>query len=102
MSPEVYRLKPHNPLASDVWSLGVIFYIIATGMPLYAKAGDRAFRALETRKFDGLVNHYQSMGCLVPEGWVRDMIRSMLHPVASLRPSPGELLTTLCSHEKSM
>lgn len=102
MSPEVYRSKAHNPLASDIWSLGVIFYVIATGMPIYAQFGDPAFKALEKGHFDPLLDHYQSRGCRVPQGWIRDIIRPMLDPVASLRPSPGELLARLSPHQEVM
>lgn len=92
ISPEVFRKKPYDPYAADVWSLGVVFYVILTGMPLYAAAGDKAFRILEKGLYDKLVDHYASLGCQVPQGWTRDMVRSMLDPIPSKRPSAEELL----------
>lgn len=95
MAPEVYHRKPYDPCAADIWSLGIVFYVIATGMPLYAKAGDRAFCALEQGQFDRLVNHYHAMGCPVPEGPVRDLIREMLNPNPRRRPTVETLLERL-------
>lgn len=92
ISPEVYRKRPYDPYAADVWSLGIVFHVILTGMPLYAAAGDKAFRILEKGLYDDLVDHYASLGCQVPGDWARDMIRSMLDPIPSKRPSAEELL----------
>ncbi len=69
-------------------------------MPLYAKAGDNAFLKLEKGFFDELVAHYKASGCQVPEGWVKDMIRTMLHPNPLLRPSPALLLDTFLFHHQ--
>ena len=30
-APEIFQKKPHDPLASDIWALGVAFYIMLTG-----------------------------------------------------------------------
>lgn len=95
MAPEVYLRAPYEPYAADIWSMGIVFYVIATGMPLYGAAGDRAFKALKDGYFDKLVDHYKSIGCRVPEGPLRDIIRSMLHPNPSKRPSAEELLKQL-------
>lgn len=69
-----------------------MFYVIATGQPLYRMPGDPAFNKLQQGKFNQLVNYYQTLGCVVPEGPTRDMIRAMLNPVPSLRPTAAEIL----------
>lgn len=92
---EVYRGKAYDPYAADVWSLGIVFYVMETGMPLYERVGDKAFCALEKGRFEELVNHYSNMGYSVAQGPTRELIRSMLHPIPSQRPSPQEILEKL-------
>lgn len=94
---EVYRRKAYDPYAADMWSLGIVFYVIETGRPLYRLAGDKAFRLLEEGRFDELLEHYNNMGYTVPEGHTRELIRLMLHPIPSQRPSPEEALNTILS-----
>ena len=38
MSPEVYAGDKYDPFKADMWSLGVLLYILATGEPLYSNA----------------------------------------------------------------
>lgn len=83
-----------------MWSLGVIFYVIVTGVPLYGRVDDAAFQALEMGRFDEVVDHYNSMGSRVPQGWVRDMIRSMLHPIPLLRPSAHQISATISEYQE--
>ncbi|CAH0482246.1 unnamed protein product [Peronospora belbahrii] len=49
MAPEVFAAKEsYDPLAADIWSLGVMFAIMLSGAPLVEKPtyGDRHFRVL--------------------------------------------------------
>lgn len=94
-SPEVYHGKPLDPFSCDIWSLGIVYYVMLTGRPLYAQVGDAAFRALQKGQFDQLTLHYQAMGCKIPEGPAKNMIRSMLHPNPANRPSAEMLWKTL-------
>lgn len=94
----MYRGKAYDPYAADIWSLGIVFYVIETGMPLYERVGDKAFCVLEKGHFEKLVNHYGKLGYRVPEGSARELIRSMLNPIPSQRPSPQEILDKLSYH----
>lgn len=97
ISPEVFRRAPVDPFAADIWGLGIIMYVMVTGMPLYGKGGDQAFRACKRGQFDQLVNHYRCMGCKTPEGPIKAMIRSMLSPNPSDRPTAEMLWDSLYS-----
>lgn len=41
MAPEIIRRDMYNPAQVDVWSLGVVFFILLTGMPPFDEASDQ-------------------------------------------------------------
>jgi serine/threonine protein kinase len=69
--------QPLDPLALDVWSLGVMLYTMLTGSPLYSSPHDPAFRLLARGGAAGLIRHYEAFGlCLTPAA--ADLVCRML------------------------
>ncbi|KAF1318802.1 Serine/threonine protein kinase, partial [Globisporangium splendens] len=50
MAPEVVAEQAYDPAAADMWSLGIMLFIMITGSPLTPRASvqEQAFRALQT------------------------------------------------------
>ena len=47
MAPEILEKKQYNPMATDVFSLGAVFFILVSGIPAFKKAHpfiDREFK----------------------------------------------------------
>lgn len=89
--PEIVREDVSDPFAADVWSLGVILFIMLTLTPLYQSPEDVAFRMLCHGQFDELVNHYETLGVRVTP-CARQLIRAMLSPDPETRLTLEEVL----------
>lgn len=90
MAPEVIVDPMHMTSASDIWSVGAVFYELLT---LHPFAGD-----YPATDIDGLLQRlYERLGAIPPElpGYSEDithLIRCMLHMDPRRRPSIEELL----------
>ena len=85
ISPEMAYLLPLDPFASDVWSLGVLIYILLTGRPLYASPTDQAFQSLRQGNLGALLESYGAYGVTSISPLALDLLGSMLHPDPCLR-----------------
>jgi serine/threonine protein kinase len=89
--PEVAHEEVFNGYAADVWSLGIIIYMLLTLTPLYHSPEDRAFRMLVGGQFDALLDSYEKHGVVVsPQA--RDLLSGMLHPDFRRRLTLEEVL----------
>lgn len=94
IAPEIVNLKPlYDPIAADVWSLGVCMYVMVTGMTLYASPSDSVFTILQEK--DGIskiINHdtRHNNCCFSPA--FTDLLRKMLNSDPKKRPHLEDLL----------
>lgn len=91
--PEYFREVHNNPFKSDIWSLGILFYYMATGhVPWHTK----------TR--EGLVKEITEGGVELNEGLVgaflNRLLRKMLDSNSKHRPDIEEVATMIEREEK--
>lgn len=86
MAPEIIAGKKYEGEAVDIWSLGVVFFIMLSGFPPLQRAdmNDWYFKRLVKRQHDAFWKaHERSMQPL--PGQIKDLILKMLEPDSSKR-----------------
>jgi serine/threonine-protein kinase HSL1, negative regulator of Swe1 kinase len=86
-APEVIAMKPYDGSKADIWSCGVMLYVLLTGLPPFNISGDEKnfkylFKAI--READ-----YRLPGNMSPEA--KDLIRSILVPDPDRRPTIDQI-----------
>ncbi|XP_022089082.1 testis-specific serine/threonine-protein kinase 3-like [Acanthaster planci] len=80
-APEIIRSQPYCPFAGDVWALGVVAYILATG---YMPFGDDVRNVAKILEAQQRGVHFPSSAPAISED-CKDLIRSMLNIDARTR-----------------
>ena len=83
MAPEIHLKKPYNPFKSDIWSLGVTFYIMLTGKNPFGSSSDE-IRANSVR---GFTEYPKSM-----DDNLKKLLTNMIQVDPSKRLAPNDLL----------
>lgn len=88
VAPEVLRSVPYNPRLSDIWSLGVVLYVMVNNILPF---DDSDLTKMITRQ----INRSWSFSSKVEDKLsleLKDLIRQMLEPDANKRPTITKVL----------
>ena len=93
MSPEVMSAQPYNPFCADIYSLGVILFIMATGFPPYKQRNERAYTELKSQGVRHLLTLYGVLAKVpVP---IVNLLEGMMSFAEGTRPSIKQVLTQM-------
>lgn len=92
VAPELVAGQVIDWTSFDVWSLGVMLYILLTGTPLYHHPNDPSFELLKSEGAAGLINFYAKAYGLRLSSVAEDLVSSMLRPDPLKRPTLDEIV----------
>ncbi|XP_014292105.1 testis-specific serine/threonine-protein kinase 3 [Halyomorpha halys] len=84
-APEILRGHPYSPKKCDIWSLGIVFFVMLNLAKPFSK--NKAAQLLQQQ----LEKNYRFRSKTISAG-AKDLIRSMLEPNIDIRPLPEVLL----------
>ena len=95
MAPEVIAREPYQGKAADIYSLGVILFILLLGnMPMeQATVDDKFFKCLQSNRVDLFWQTHQKTlpGVEIPEDF-KELITMMICPEQSMRIDLGDII----------
>ena len=71
-APELHLFKRFTQKI-DMWSLGVILFVMCTCTPLYGQPEDNAFLTIMKKGVGSLLNHYETFGLRL-DHYARDLV----------------------------
>ena len=83
MAPELFRNKPYNSFKSDIWSMGITLYILATGTSPWGNNVKKVY----TGAVSGMVNYPSNL-----DRQIVDLLDKMLQPRPDDRAELEDLL----------
>jgi serine/threonine protein kinase len=78
MAPEVYAKQKYDARLADVWSLGVMLFIILTGKQPYKHPTDREFRCLTNGQVGRLLRQFNRLCWITPHAY--DLLTKIFLP----------------------
>ncbi|ETW07307.1 CAMK/CAMKL protein kinase [Aphanomyces invadans] len=92
MAPEVVSRLSYDPIKADVWSLGIMLFIMLAGIPLVEMASDAdsRFRILKVKGLKKLVQMWNMTSAFDPRAL--DLLELMLHPNPEFRMPMEQVL----------
>merc|ERR1712070_523559 len=91
MCPQVAREQAIDGFAADMWSMGVILFVMCTCTPLYGQPEDAAFQTIMTKGVEALLDHYENFD-LKLNSHVRDLVIKLVNPNQDQRITLEEAL----------
>mmetsp|Transcript_50876 Transcript_50876/g.45662 ORF Transcript_50876/g.45662 Transcript_50876/m.45662 type:complete len:514 (-) Transcript_50876:102-1643(-) len=69
MSPEVFARKKYDPRAADIWSLGVMLFMMLIGAPPYQipSPSNPAFKFIVNGRLKDVLKHWKRLRCINKE-----------------------------------
>ncbi|VDN04881.1 unnamed protein product, partial [Thelazia callipaeda] len=86
LAPEIIRAQPYDGFVSDMWSAGIVLYVMTTGMMPY---DDKNVKKMLERQLQRRIAYPRS---IVISAEVRRLIFDILNPIPGKRPTIDEVI----------
>ncbi|VDM39245.1 unnamed protein product [Toxocara canis] len=86
LSPEIIRGRPYDGFLADIWSGGIVLYVMITGCMPY---NDRNVRKMLEKQLQHRISFPRS---ILLSNEVKQLIFEILHPIPTKRPSLSEIV----------